>query len=80
MSAPRRYFLAQSSLTWHERPSLTENVKLAGRGVRRLVALFAPVARLVAEYDRRHHLMMEHGLFREEVDLSDPRAMVAKAE
>jgi len=64
----------------HERPSLTENVKLAGRGIRRLVTLFAPVARLVAEYDRRHHQMMEHGLFEEDIDPTDPRAVAVKAE
>jgi len=63
-----------------ERPSLTENVKLAGRGIRRLVTLFTPVARLVAEYDRRHHQMMEHGLFEEDIDLTDPRAVAVKAE
>ena len=64
----------------YERPSFTENVKLAGRGIRRLVALFAPVARLVAEYDRRHQLMAEHGLFGEEIDPADPRAVAVKAE
>jgi hypothetical protein len=44
------------------------------------VTLFAPVARLVAEYDRRHHLMMERGLFGEELDLTDPRVVAIKAE
>lgn len=63
-----------------ESPSLVENVKLAGRGIRRLVTLFVPVARLVAEYDRRHQLMMEHGVFGEEIDLADPRAVALKAE
>jgi hypothetical protein len=64
----------------HKRPPLTENVKLAGRGIRRLVTLFVPMAGLVAEYDRRHHLMTEHGLFAEEADLTDPRVSAVKAE
>ena len=57
-----------------------ENINLAGRGIRRLVALFAPMARLVAEYDRRHNLMMERGLFVEDINLTDPRAAAIKAE
>ena len=63
----------------YDRPSLMENVKLAGRGIRRLVTLFTPVIRLVAEYDRRHQLMIEN-LISEEVDSEDARAMAAKAE
>jgi hypothetical protein len=54
-------FVSNVTDLWHGRPSFTENVKLAGRGIRRLVTLFAPVARLVAEYDRRHHVMMQLG-------------------
>jgi len=44
------------------------------------VALYTPVATLIAEYDRRHNMMMERGLIEEEIDPADPRAAAIKAE
>ena len=82
----RKYFggyMVTGGITnlWYDRPSLMENVKLAGRGIRRLVTLFTPLTRLVAEYDRRHQLMIENLLaLSEEVDWEDPCAVAAKAE
>ena len=57
-----------------------ENIKLAGRGIRRLVTLYAPLSRLIAEHDRRHRLMVDHDLLIEEINLEDPHAVLVKAE
>ena len=62
-----------------DQSSLTDNIPLAGRGIRRLVALFTPVANLVYEFDRRNELTAL-GLSDDEADPADPAAVAAQKE
>ena len=59
--------------------SLTDNVPLAGRGIRRLVSLFVPISNIVYEFDRRNELTAL-GLSDEDVDPGDPAAVAAQKE
>ena len=51
----------------------------AGRGIRKLVSLFAPVSAIVYEFDRRNK-MMEDGLEEPIIDPTDKKAAAAKKE
>ena len=51
----------------------------AGRGIRRLVSLFATVSAIVYEYDRRNKLT-EDGLGEPAIDPTDRKAVALKKE
>lgn len=50
-----------------------------GRGIRKLVSLFAPVSAIIYEFDRRNK-MMEDGLEEPAIDPTDKKAVAIKKE
>ena len=50
-----------------------------GRGIRKLVSLFAPVSAIVYEFDRRNKIM-EDGLEEQAINPMDKKAVEAKKE
>jgi hypothetical protein len=59
--------------------TLDEGMQGTGRGIRKLVSLFAPVSAIVYEFDRRNK-MMEDGLEEPDINPTDKKAEATKKE